>query len=208
MRISWTHGLMLMAALQGAILVSTFGREAASKSGGFLETGDHLDGLVLTSVAADRLVLPGGEDVLILTYDPDCGFSREMIGMWEAWASEAGGSLPTLLVSSQTDSPIDQAESVAGDGLEVWALAENGDGRLAGDLFRRVPWVFLVDSSGQIQDEGHGHRVAEIAGDRGDDLPSGTPNCGWGSLFPSSAQSIFGDKFCDLNGPGCWGFGR
>ena len=169
MRISWPHGLTLLAALQGAILASTFGREAAGGTGGFLETGDHLDGLVLTNVAGHRLVLPGSEDVLILTYDPDCGFSQEMIGMWEAWASESGGSLLTLLVSSQADPLIDLAESVAGDGLEVWALAEDGDGRRAGDLFRRVPWVFLVDSSGQILDEGHGNRVTEIVGDRGDD---------------------------------------
>lgn len=169
MMISWTRGFILLATLQGAILASTFGREAASGSGAFLEAGDDLSGLVLTNLAGDSLVLPGRADLLILTYDPNCGFSREMMGMWETWASENRRSFRTLLVSSQPDPRFAVKDSVAGEGLEVWGFAENEDGRLAGSLLRRVPWVFLVGASGKIQSEGHGRRIAEIAAGRGND---------------------------------------
>ena len=167
--ISWTRGFILLAALQGAILASTFGRGAAGRSGAFLEAGDDLSGLVLTNLAGDSLVLPGREDLLVLTYDADCGFSREMMGMWEAWASENRGFFRTLLVSSQPDPHFAVKDSMAGDDLEVWGFAEDGDGRLSGSLLRRVPWVFLVGSSGKIQSEGHGRRIAEIAAGRGND---------------------------------------
>ena len=152
-----------------------FGRRTADPwTGPWLQAGDSLSKVRALGSAGQKVSMATGEPTLLLVFNSDCGYCEDVAPLWKAWTTVPRQGLRAIAISSE---PIPSAYQYAlghGWNAEVWTVVADILDVFGYALTRRTPWVFLLDGEGMILAEGHGSRIAEIAGNTAD-MPQGVP---------------------------------
>ena len=142
-----------------------FGRRTADPwTGPWLQAGDSLSKVHALGPEGQKVSLATGEPTLLLVFNSDCGYCEAVAPLWKAWTPAPRQGSRAIAISSE---PIPSANQYALDhgwDAEVWTVAADLLDGIGYALTRRTPWVFLLDGEGVILAEGHGSRIAEIAG--------------------------------------------
>lgn len=156
-------GMVVLAGVQ----VAGLGFRQISRARGdgvWLASGDTLLVLPVVDLEGHPSSLTVREATVLLVFDPECPHSEEVGAIWADWAREREGRGRVVALSTRRGPETFAFTQRHGLAAEVRALGlARLDGRTA-LVAGRTPWAFVLDRDGVIVAEGHGARVARLAG--------------------------------------------
>ena len=155
-------GLAILAIAQVVVLAAR--ARALGPAPDFLTGGDDVSMLSFRLVDGAAVRLGDGRRTLLLAFDPECPHTRRVAPGWTDWLSTMdSGDMRILAIAP---GPPGAAAAFAREmGWLVPVGTPDGlDDETVQMVAGRVPWVIAVDGEGVVVGEGHGSRLAEVAG--------------------------------------------
>jgi len=165
-------GLVLLLIAQGVALLQ---REApttqflitplASLDPGFVTTGSPVPELtrVTESGATEAFSLAGnpGELTVLMVFSESCAHADLVKGSWGRWMTDQQGTPGLRIIPVSGDQPASARRYGEANGWPVQPISLSLADLTAPGIrvLNRTPWVFLLDSNGQVLYDGHGDEL-------------------------------------------------